>query len=271
MNADTLALNIQSLNIVLWSYISEILAHLNNSDFFIATSGSAFGAFGGAYCLWLINKKSEHEKALSLINTTLANLIAHLNSLLNLKQQHVLPICAEMDSIQEKIKNPKLYIKDNTLEITGILLFVHILETKYDTSGIVENLSPFAYKDSTSLLLAIKVKEALLSVENITRARNDIIKIIKDDPRPSEEKILFYFGLTKANDITDSSFTDCTRGLLYNIDVALHFIDLLIPRIQKNAKLILQKKYGKKIMTFELFEPYKELIPPKDFIDGWVE
>ncbi|MFP4465072.1 MAG: hypothetical protein ACLFP8_07590 [Alphaproteobacteria bacterium] len=252
-----------------WVFLSNAVPAVLNSNFSIAATGSAFGAFGGAYCLWLINKKREREHSLSQINTVLALLIAHMNSLLNFKKQHVLPFNEEMNNIIEKIRNPGAHAQNNILEVEAYQIFKHVLEMGFDVNGITENLSPYAYKDSKSLLLAVKVKEALLSVTEIKKFRNGLVKIIQNNPSPAEVKIPFYLGELEVEGRSDSTFKDSTEGLLFNVDVALHFIDLLIPRVQKIGQMILPKSYSKKIIKNEIIDGYAELVPPKDFIKGW--
>ena len=46
------------------------------------------------------------------------------------------------------------------------------------------------------------------------------MKLIQNNPSPAEVKIPFYLGELEAESRSDSTFKDCTEGLLFNVDVA---------------------------------------------------
>ncbi|MBL1147874.1 MAG: hypothetical protein HND56_03615 [Pseudomonadota bacterium] len=230
-------------------------------DFMTAAIGSAFGAFGGAYCVWFLNKSKEREKSLSQINQVLAMLIANLNALLNVKKNYALPAYQELSSIMDAI--------DSNQQYSSLIqkIFNQFLEVHYDTTAITENLSLYAYLDSKTLVTAVKVKDALRNVEEITKLRNLLIQDIRSDPASEDDKVHFYLGYTNRNGKTDSRLQSATEGFLLNIDIAIHFIDLLIPQVQALGKSALPKSYAKKIIKHTIEDDFKELVPPKDFLD----
>ena len=98
--------------------------------------------------------------------------------------------------------------------------------------------------------------------------RNNLIKDIQNSSLSPEIKIPFYLGQSKIEGNINTTLKDSTEGLLYHTDVAIHFIDLLIPRVQAIGQLTLPKAYAEKIIKHEIVCKYKDLIPPKNFIEG---
>lgn len=251
------------------SFFSGAWSMISSSGLIEAAIGSAFGAFGGAYCLWAINRKKEYETTLSKINYVIAMLISHMNSLLNFKKQHAEPFVAEMNYIIDAIDNPAAHAQDGVLEISAHKIFCRVTETEFNTNGLLETLSTHAGLDTKSVLLAMKTVEALASVRDFILIREQLISGLEVSTIPKEDKIKHALGKKEINGRTDTKFVDVTNGLLYHTNVSLHFIDLLIPRVQKIGEKVLPRSYKKRIAKNEFVGEYASLIPPKDFVPGW--
>lgn len=237
------------------------LISLLNSDFTIAALGSAFGAFGAAFALWRIEQSKKKEKTLCQLNAAIAQCIGIITDLMNLKSQRVLPSNIEIDKNIENINNGirTVSFKESSL---------HISHSAYKYDLPIQFFSNHTNIAPDAFLLSIKFGQSLDQVSSIIEFKNNIIDEIQKDLSTPDERIKKTLGI-EVDGKRDNRFVSANRGLQESVDYALFFGRLCIKKLIKVGIQNTPKKMHKHIITFEVLDSFKDLLPPEDLIENW--
>ncbi len=245
----------------LWTFL--------NSNF----STAFFGAVGGSSAIILMEWLRRQRQILADINTSIGVLTSLSNTLLNMKQQHVMPMST---NYQKNVRERNTAQAMRTLSphpsgprvihLEMLLNRFHCPKLHFDVP--MDRIFTLTDRFPQIVLIITQTKRSVGEVENIYRVWNDIVDKVKN--MQEEEKVEFYFGGYSSPDFADTYFPDTVKNLVYTVDDGLFFINRSIQSLTKLGQKTLPFWLKPKIARSEIVsQEHKDLMPPDSYKKGW--
>jgi hypothetical protein len=240
-----------------------------NSNF----STAFFGAIGGALTIMLIEWIRRQRQILADINTSIGLLTSLSNTLLNMKQQHTMPMLANYQSNMNEFQTVNVIRKYAAPSPEPVILNIPMYMKRFHCPELHFDLPTdriFTLTDRVSDVVPIisQAKRSVGEVQSICQIWNDLIEEFKI--LPQEEKIPRYFGLRSAPDMMDTYFPDTINNVSKAVDDGLFFINLSIKALTKLGNKTLPFWLKDKIARSEITsKEHKALMPSDNHMEGW--
>lgn len=245
------------------------LAAFLNSNF----STAFFGAVGGSLTIIAIEWFRRQRQVLADINTSIGVLTSLSNTLLNMKQQHVLPLVQNyntnlnkfqtMQTLKMLIPEPK---QPMVFSFEMYMKRFYCPQLHFDVP--MERIFTLTDKVPQIVMIITQTKRTIGEVENACSAWNVAVEELKS--KQGDDKIGFYFGVGKDNDITDTVFPDTIANLNSVVNDGLFFIKRATDSLIKLGQKTLPPWLRKKIARSEIIsKEHRDLMPSDDYKEGW--
>lgn len=240
-----------------------------NSNF----STAFFGAIAGSFSILAVEWYRGHRRVLADVNASIGVLQGLLNTYLNLKRQHSMPILRQYKDDCEKHQaildlersgvrpNPPLVIRYNV-----DLKKFYSAPIHFDVP--LDRIFALTENNPAVVQIVLQAKKSAFEVETACAMWNqlmDQMQTLADDERGQ-----FYFGIRLFNGVKNELFTDTVKILALSVDDALFFTKRAIEEVTKTGRLHLKFGLSKKIAKVEIVDDeHKALMPPDDYKKGW--
>lgn len=248
----------------------KVLTKFLNSSFF----ASFFGAVAGAVSIFTIDWFRKQRSLLADINTSIGVLTSLLNTLFNIKEQHVLPMVTHYMENVKRYKEAKIKSSENSqkesqpIEILMYMQKFHCPELHFELP--LDRVFSKSYKKPQVVPLLMHTKRSVGNVEQMIKIWNELTDHMKD--LPESEKSLAYFGEHTAPDMIDTNFPDTVSNVAKSVDDGLFFINQSIRSLTALGKKSLPPWLNEKIIRSEITnEKSKFMLPPDNYLPGWTE
>jgi len=249
------------------SYLDSLWSILN-SNF----STAFFGAIAGSLTIIFISWVGEQRKILADINTSIGMLSSLLNTSLNIKRQHSLPLKEEYlqhVNTYQNVKNLKSLgvVPSEPITITYTLKLDHFSCPKLHFDLPLERIFTLADKHPQFVQILMQTKVQLYDLEEAYTLWNNLVKEIKD--LPEEQRLSIYFGTRSNEGVRNTFFVNSVENLQMSVDGALFFTKNSIDVLSAVAKKALPFWLRKKVAKFEIADEYLKLMPSDEQNKDW--
>lgn len=240
-----------------------------NSNF----STAFFGAIAGSLTILAVEWYRGHRRTLADINASIGILTGLLNTFLNIKRQHSLPVskmyqedCEKRQAImdlQQRGISPSQPIE---IVFNLYLKMFHCPQLHFDVP--IERIFALTDKNPGMVHILLQAKRSINEVQIACATWNDLTKQMV--ALPEEKRIEFYFGARASNGIRNTFYGDTVQNLSVAVDDALFFTKRAIQEVTKTGKAHLLFGFKKKIAKIEIVDDeHKALMPPENYKSGW--
>lgn len=246
-----------------------------NSQFMTSLISSFAGALGGAGLIYWLDIRNKQRTFLTSINTAIALLSGHMNTVVNVKTQHIIKITREKENlvsfisliVQIRQLNQDKTIEAPMAQIRYLMQNLHHPRPEFLVA--LEHLAPFAEKFPRAIVAIMKAKEAFESFLMMVQSWNDLVKEMRESDIEDGVRIPYYLGLLNIGGKVDTRLTDYSDGMLKEADSALFFLRNAIKEITEQSVQILPQRLVSKVAKYQLDDEYQQYMPPSDYVKGW--
>lgn len=257
------------INHQIFDPVKEPVWKFLNSNF----STAFFGAVGGSLTIILIEWFRRQRQVLADINASIGVLASLSNTLLNMKQQHIVPLATNYQQNVNKLQTMQALRRINpnppepvVVSFDMYLKRFHCPELHFDIP--MDRIFTLTDRVPQIVPIITQTKRSVGEVENICHVWNGMVDMIKN--MPEEEKKAFYFGGRSSPDIVDTYFPDTVHNLVLATDDGLFFINRSIQSLTKLGNRTLPFWLRSKIARSEIIsQEHKDLMPPENYKEGW--
>lgn len=243
-----------------FSTITKFVVENKSTLMLLATSaiGSGFGAWFGARVILLRADKGRNADIQSTANVAIALLIALLGKLINFKKDLAFPAQAEAETLAVVLAE----IAAGTAEKNKLSIKLELWpETPLALRLPNDKIYEYAGRELDVVQVMKALEYNLAELSHLIMQRNTLIRQM--NAHQASKGVLPPDGL--------QLYMRYAGDIARNTDENLFFIDRAIEKIRSAAKKILPRKMHGGIADIPLRPEVQPLMPPRDFIKGWVK
>ncbi len=226
----------------------------------LATSaiGSGFGAWFGARAILSGQKKEMRSDIQATANIAIATLVALLTKLLNFKKDLAFPALAEAETLSGILSD----MAKGQGEKSKITIKLELWpETPFALNLPNDKIYAYAGRELDVVQLLKTLEYNLYELRHMVTKRNDLIRHM--NAHQASKGVLPQDGI--------SLYLQYVRSIAQAVDENLFFIDKAIGSVRGAAQKLLPKSMHSVIADVGLRPETGPLMPPKDFLKGWVK
>lgn len=262
-----------------WDTVGKFWSFLN-TQFSVGILSAFIGTAAAAGIIFYLSEQVKKRELLAAINMSIALMAAHINTLLNFKVQILLPLSEEKKFIDtfatyclETIRlNPGISPeKPINLPVPQIKKLMQTVQhPSLEFLVAIEKLSPFAERFPDAIVLAVKAKESMDSLQLMLDTWRELVVEMRNYQLSGEAgSLLRFFGYQRVGDIVDTRVPDTIDNLLKEADASLFYLRKTIEHLQEKSKNLLPEKVLKTLAKTSTKDGYEVFMPPRDLIKGW--
>lgn len=250
-----------------------------NTQFSIGVLSAFIGTAAAAGIIFYLSEQAKKRELLAAINMSIALMTAHINTLLNFKVQILLPLAEEKKFINtfatyclETMRlNPSIDPeKPINLPVPQIKKLLQTIQhPALEFLVAIEKLSPFAERFPDAIVLAVKAKESMDSLQSMIETWRELVVEMRDYQLRGETGFLKFFGYQRVGDIIDTRVPDTIDNLVKEADAALFYLRLATEHLQEKSKNLLPENVLKTLAKTSTKDGYEVYMPPRNLIEGW--
>lgn len=251
--------------------VKEPLWTFLNSNF----STAFWGAIAGSLTIIFIDWLRRQRQILADVNTSIGILASLSNALINMKQQHVMPLVINYQNNLNNFQTIQAIRQYGGAPPEPVVVNINMHMKKFHCPELhfdlpMDRLFTMTDRMPSIVPLIAQTKRTIGEVGNMCDIWNEAVESFKD--LSEEEKIPTYFGLRAGPDIVDTSYRDTISNVAKVVDDGLFFANLSIKAVTEIGKRTLPFWLKDKIAKSEITrKEHRDLLPPADYLDGWSE
>lgn len=219
--------------------------------------GAGCGAWFGARAILALERRKKQADIQTVANISVAALIALLGKLINFKKDLAFPAAAEGEALGKTLAALEAGKDGEKISIR----LEPWPETDFDLKLPSERLFEYTARDLDVIQLLKMLEYNLSELSHLVRQRNILIQQMNGHQTSRGQLPLdrLHLYLRQCSDI------------LRNTDENLFFIDRAIEKLRAAIRKSLPKRLHGGIADVKLRPETRPLMPPEDYIKGWVK
>ena len=233
-------------------------------------SAAFFGAVGASFTVFGISWIANQRKNLAQFNIAISCVASASNSMLNMKNQHSLPLLENFElnaqelKIVETIRKYSGGLQGEPLVLNMPLVKFYCPKNQFD---FPDQIFSHVNKDKSIVQLITQTKLSIQSAYDfVEKWNNTVDEFRRVSP---ENKVPLYMGLRCPDGSHDTSIPDTIRGFNASIDDALFFLRLAENRLYRLSQKVLPFWHRKSVKKSVIEKKYLRLFPSVNHIEGW--
>lgn len=240
----------------------EIFSLISNSDFL----NTFLGAVAGSGTIIFIDRREQQRKVLADVNTSIGVLGSLINTLVNIKKQHIVPMVLNYTENQDKVINMMLKKEppsDNAINLHLHRFYMPHLEFEMPLDRV---FTAFTHEYPQLVSILTQTKKTISEANSCFKNWDDLVERMSN--MDEAKRLSLYFPYQ--TQYPDTIFPDMIKNFQMIIDDGLTFCDISCEALNHISKELLPLRLTNKVATAIIDDPeFKKYMPEAEHKKDW--